>query len=113
MTFASIWKFGSQMQRVGPDTTAFGDRSMPFMLSLDAIWSKADDDVANIEWVRTLWRTMQPHSTGRSYLNFPGLGEGENLVRDALGAASFDRLLRVKRQYDPNNVFRLNQNIRE
>jgi FAD/FMN-containing dehydrogenase len=113
MTFASIWKFGGQMQRVDADATAFGDRSMPFMLSLDAIWSDAEEDTANIEWTRTLWQAMQPHSTGRSYLNFPGLGEGENLVRDALGAACFDRLLRVKRHYDPANVFRLNQNIRE
>ena len=113
MTFASIWKFGGRMQRISADATAFGDRSMPFMLSLDAIWSEAGEDAANIEWVRTLWRKMQPHSTGRSYLNFPGLGEGENLVRDALGAASFERLLKVKRRYDPNNVFRMNQNIRE
>ena len=39
MTFASIWKFGGAVQRVGANATAFGDRSMPFMLSLDAIWS--------------------------------------------------------------------------
>ena len=48
MTFASIWKFGGAVQRVAADATAFGDRSMPFMLSLDAIWSDAADDVANI-----------------------------------------------------------------
>ena len=112
MTFASIWKFGGQLQRIDADATAFGDRSMPFMLSLDAIWSRADEDKANIEWVRSLWQATRPHSTGRSYLNFPGLGEDENLVRDALGAKAYDRLLRVKQQYDPDNVFRMNQNIR-
>lgn len=113
MTFASIWKFGGQMQRIEPGATAFGDRSMPFMLSLDAIWSRADEDSANLEWARALWQAVQRYSTGRSYLNFPGLGEIENLVKDALGAAAFERLLRVKRQYDPDNVFRLNQNISE
>jgi len=111
MTFASIWKFGGQVQRVAADATAFGDRSMPYMLSLDAIWSKAADDDANIGWVRTVWQHMQRHSTGRLYLNFPGHGEGVDLVPDAFGSEAYGRLQRVKRRYDPNNIFRMNQNI--
>ena len=111
MTFASIWKFGGAMQRVGPDATAFGDRSAPFMLSLDAIWSDARDDAANIAWARNAWDHLQRHSTGRLYLNFPGLGEDQQLVKNALGEATFARLQQVKRQYDPRNLFRLNQNI--
>jgi FAD/FMN-containing dehydrogenase len=111
MTFASIWKFGGQVQRVAEDATAFGDRSMPYMLSLDAIWSKAADDDANINWVRSVWQDMQRHSTGRLYLNFPGHGEGADLVRDAFGAETYGRLQRVKRRYDPDNIFRMNQNI--
>jgi FAD/FMN-containing dehydrogenase len=111
MTFASIWKFGGAVQRVTKGATAFGDRSMPFMLSLDAIWSKPADDGANITWVRTLWDKMQRHSTGRLYLNFPGHGEGETLVRDAFGAETYAQLQKVKKTYDPQNVFRMNQNI--
>jgi FAD/FMN-containing dehydrogenase len=111
MSYASIWKFGGAVQRVKPDATAFGDRSMPFMLSLDAIWSKPTDDDANITWVRSMWVEMQRHSTGRMYLNFPGLGEGDTLVRDAFGADTYKRLQAVKRRYDPENLFRLNQNI--
>ena len=111
MSYASIWKFGGAVQRVKPDATAFGDRSMPFMLSLDAIWSKPADDDANIAWVRSMWVDMQRHSTGRMYLNFPGLGEGDTLVRDAFGADTYKRLQAVKRRYDPENLFRLNQNI--
>ena len=111
MTFASIWRFGGAVQRVASDATAFGDRSMPFMLSLDAIWSDAADDEANISWVRRFWQDMQRHSTGRMYLNFPGHGEGDSLVRDALGAEVYARLQRVKRKYDPGNLFRMNQNI--
>jgi FAD/FMN-containing dehydrogenase len=112
MTFASIWKFGGAMQRVAADATAFGDRSAPFMLSLDAIWSKPEGDAANMAWVRNFWTDMQPHSTGRMYLNFPGLGEGENLIRDAHGAETYARLQQIKRKFDPQNVFRLNQNIK-
>jgi FAD/FMN-containing dehydrogenase len=111
MTFASIWKFGGAVQRLAADATAFGDRSMPFMLSLDAIWTKPEDDAANIAWVRALWKDMQRHSTGRLYLNFPGHGEGEHLVRDAFGAETYARLQKVKRKYDPHNLFRMNQNI--
>jgi FAD/FMN-containing dehydrogenase len=81
------------------------------MLSLDAIWSKPADDDANIGWVRSMWTDMQRHSTGRMYLNFPGLGEGDTLVRDAFGADTYKRLQQVKRRYDPENLFRLNQNI--
>ena len=47
---------------------------------------------ANIEWVRDMWRDMQRHSTGRMYLNFPGLGEGDTLVRNAFGADADQRL---------------------
>ena len=111
MTFASIWKFGGAVQRVKAEATAFGDRSMPFMLSLDAIWSDAADDDKNINWVRKFWNEMQRHSTGRMYLNFPGLGEGKSLVRDAYGAEIYAKLQKIKQKYDPDNVFRMNQNI--
>ena len=111
MTFASIWKFGGAVQRVAAGATAFGDRSMPFMLSLDSIWSNAADDNANMAWTRSFWDDMQRHSTGRLYLNFPGHGEGETLVRDAFGEKSYKRLQEIKRKYDPNNLFRMNQNI--
>ena len=111
MTFASIWKFGGAVQGVAADATAFGDRSMHFMLSLDAIWSNASGDDANIGWVRNFWKDMQRHSTGRMYLNFPGHGEGTNLVRDAFGAEAYGRLQKVKRKYDPQNLFHMNQNI--
>jgi FAD/FMN-containing dehydrogenase len=111
MTFASIWKFAGAVQRVPAEETAFGDRSMPFMLSLDAIWTRPEDDEANIAWARSLWTRMQRHSTGRLYLNFPGHGEGETLVRDAFGAQTYERLQRIKGRYDPENLFRMNQNI--
>jgi FAD/FMN-containing dehydrogenase len=111
MTFASIWKFGGAVQRVAAEATAFGDRSMPFMLSLDAIWSSPADDGANIGWVRKFWDDMQHHSTGRLYLNFPGHGEGTDLVRNTFGEEAYGRLQKVKRKYDPQNLFRMNQNI--
>ncbi len=111
LTYASIWALGSAVQRVPAEATAFGDRSAPFMLSLDAIWSDTADDAANIDWVRTGWTGMQRYGTGRMYLNFPGHGEGDHLVREALGPETYGRLARVKRAYDPDNLFRMNQNV--
>jgi FAD/FMN-containing dehydrogenase len=112
MTFVSIWRFGGAVARVGPDATAFGDRSMPWMLSIDGIWSKSRDDALNIGWVRSFWSSMQRHGTGRVYLNFPGSSEeAEGLVQMTFGK-NYARLQEVKRQYDPANLFRMNQNIR-
>jgi FAD/FMN-containing dehydrogenase len=54
---------------------------------------------------------MQRYSTGRLYLNFPGHGEDADLVRDALGVEAYSRLAKIKHRYDPDNLFRLNQNI--
>jgi FAD/FMN-containing dehydrogenase len=112
-TLSSIWNFGGATARVAADATAFGDRSMPFMLSIDSIWRDAADDEANITWTRDFWRRMQPHSQhGRMYLNFPGQGEeGERLLRDSFGA-NYARLRDIKQKYDPDNVFRFNPNIR-
>jgi FAD/FMN-containing dehydrogenase len=82
------------------------------MLSIDAIWSDRRDDDVNVSWVRSFWSEMQRHSTGRFYLNFAGHGEDGDLVRQALGDATYARLQQVKRRYDPQNLFHLNQNIK-
>jgi len=111
-TLSSIWNFGGATARVPADATAFGDRSMPWMVSFDSIWSEAADDGPNIAWSRTMWDRLAPYAAGgRIYLNFPGLGEeGDMLIRRSFGA-NFERLAAVKRTYDPLNTFRHNQNI--
>jgi FAD/FMN-containing dehydrogenase len=112
-TLSSIWNFGGATARVPADATAFGDRSMPWMVSFDSIWSTEDDDEANVAWSRSFWERLARHAAGgRIYLNFAGLGEdSDDLVRRSFGD-NFDRLTAIKRAYDPGNVFRFNQNIR-
>lgn len=111
-TLSSIWNFGGATARVGSADTAFGDRSMPYMFSIDSIWSAPEKDAANIAWTRDFWQRMKPCSSGgRIYLNFPGLNEeGEDLVRRSYGG-NFAKLAAIKKKYDPDNVFRFNQNI--
>jgi FAD/FMN-containing dehydrogenase len=101
------------VSRVPADATAFGARDMGWMLSIDSIWEDAADDEENLDWSRAFWGDMKHHSNGRAYLNFAGLGEeGEDLVRTSYGASNYERLVALKRQYDPGNLFSFNQNIR-
>lgn len=112
LALASAWYFGRAVRDVPADATAFGDRSQPWLLSFDSIWSRPEDDAVNIGWGRTQWQRMRPHSNGRAYLNFlSGHDDTPQVMRDGVGAATYERLARVKRRYDPTNLFRMNQNI--
>jgi len=112
-TLSSIWNFGGATAQVAADATAFGDRSMPYMFSIDSVWSDTADDDANIDWTRSFWQRMRAHSYhGRMYLNFPGQGEeGEKMLEDTYGA-NYSRLREIKRKYDPDNRFCFNQNLK-
>jgi FAD/FMN-containing dehydrogenase len=95
----------------GPDDTAWSYR--------DALWSAVyagvDPDPANAEairrWCVDYWQEAHPYSMGGSYVNFMGAGERHDRVR-ATYRDHYDRLARVKRTYDPDNLFHANQNIR-
>jgi FAD/FMN-containing dehydrogenase len=106
-----VWQLGGAMTRVAPGDSAFGDRSSPFLIGIEANWENPADDDANIGWAGEVYRALEPFSTGGGYVNFPGLYEdNEKMVRDSFGA-NLDRLRQAKRRYDPTNLFRLNHNI--
>ena len=111
-SISSLWNFGGTTASVGTDETAFGDRSMGWMYSLDGVWANSADDKANIAWSRDGWSSASPFGDrDRVYLNFPGRGEeGENMVRASYGT-NYPRLVEIKTKYDPENRFRFNQNI--
>ncbi len=107
-----VWYQGGAMSRVGAGETAFGDRSAPILLGLEANWEDPRTDEANVAWVRDCFSDMQRFSDGSIYLNFPGfLEEGERLLRGAYGE-NYERLVALKNEYDPTNLFRVNQNIK-
>ena len=102
---------GGAYGRVPADATAFGDRSAPFMIGVEANWHEASADDANVAWGRRCIEAMAPYAAGGLYLNFPGfVEEGEALVRSALGPG-YELLQAVKRRYDPDDVFRTHQRI--
>jgi FAD/FMN-containing dehydrogenase len=107
-----VWYQGGAMARVGAQESAFGDRSAPILLGIEANWEEPEDDEANVEWARNVVSDMRRFSSGGAYLNFPGfMEEGQRLMRDAYGE-NYGRLAALKGAYDPANLFRLNQNIK-
>ncbi len=111
----NIPHFGNAVRRVKPDETAFATRTSPYMISIDANWTDpSDDGKRHIAWARDCWDRLQPHSTGAQYLSFSGFEEStnaENVVKSAYGT-NYDRLAQIKAKYDPDNIFRMNQNIK-
>jgi FAD/FMN-containing dehydrogenase len=111
-TLVIIRHVGGAVARVEAEATAFGDRSSEWMLSIDSTWDDPADDERNIGWTRAYWDDALRYSDGKTYFNFPGLfEEGQHAIRASYGRNA-DRLAQVKAGYDPDNLFRLNQNIR-
>ena len=104
-----IFQLGGAIARVGEDETAFSGRSAGHTININGIAETAADFDEQREWVRGLSAALEPHQAG-VYVNFL-MDEGEERVRDAYGAEKYERLRALKRKYDPDNFFRLNQNI--
>ncbi len=108
----ALWHLGGAMNQVDSMETALGERSAPYLFSLDTSWTDPADNESAIAWTRAAWAEMKPFSRGGAYLNFPGQGEeGEVLLRASYGSNNYDRLVELKTKFDPTNLFRLNQNI--
>jgi hypothetical protein len=100
---------GGAATRVGADETAFGDRSAPFILNLLANWSEPSADAANVAWIRGVFEKLRPAMKPGVYTNFMS-GDEQDRVPEAYHER-WDRIVAVKSHYDPNNFFRLNQNV--
>src|SRR5215203_6656594 len=109
LTAFPIWQMGGAVARVGEDETAFNGRNAGFTYNIGACTATAEGFDEEREWVRNFWSALEPHFTS-VYVNFL-MDEGEDRVRQAYGAQKYDRLKTLKRKYDPDNVFRINQNI--
>jgi FAD/FMN-containing dehydrogenase len=104
-----IDQFGGAVARIPNDATAFGHRDAQYDLIIAAIWSDEADQEEHVEWARDFWDAMQPFATDDVYVNYLS-DEGHERVRAAYGH-HYERLVDLKRKYDPENVFRNNQNI--
>lgn len=110
ITSIALWQMGGAVARVGESETAFNGRNAGFTFNINGNSETADGFEAEREWARTYWSALEPYHTS-AYVNFL-MDEGEERVRQAYGPEKYNRLKALKRKYDPDNLFRLNQNIK-
>ncbi len=96
--------------RIAPDAMAYGHRDAKFVLNVHGRWDEAKDDRKCIDWARDFFKASAPYASAGAYVNFMTAEESDR-VASAYGA-NYARLVEVKRKYDPDNVFHLNQNIK-
>jgi FAD/FMN-containing dehydrogenase len=102
---------GGAISRVPEDAMAFGQRHTQWNVHYLSMWSDPADSLANIEYTKTISAAMKPWAAGRVYLNFIG-DEGQERIESGFGPEKYARLQALKQQWDPDNLFRHNQNIR-
>jgi FAD/FMN-containing dehydrogenase len=111
MSYCIVFQLGGALGRVGEGETAFGQRDAAHNVNINAVWTGGDPEPErHVAWTRDYFAAMRPYARGRVYLNFLA-DEGPDRVREAYGAATYARLVDLKRAYDPDNLFHLNQNI--
>jgi FAD/FMN-containing dehydrogenase len=101
---------GAQAGRPAPQETAYPHRDALYVMNVHTRWETQDEDSRCIAWAREFFTASAPYATGSVYVNFLTQDEGER-VADAYGE-NYRRLAQIKMKYDPDNVFRNNQNIR-
>jgi len=105
-----IYPINGACHEVGPGDTAFGHRDASFATAIAGMWPDPAENEKNTRWVRDYYDATTPHSEVGGYINFAA---ADDQVRaPANYGANYERLVSVKRKYDPGNLFHLNQNIR-
>ena len=104
-----LYSINGAVQRVSPDATAFAYRDATFATVVAGMWPDPAQNEDNIRWVREYHEALAPHSEEGGYVNFMS-GDDQDRIR-ASYRGNYDRLVEIKRKYDPGNLFRVNQNI--
>ena len=107
-----VMHLGGAAARIPEDSTAVGSRRAEFVFNVQGAWEDAAEDQRHVAWVRDFWSAMRRFSSGGTYVNFLTEDAEEERVRAAYGPDLYARLARIKARYDPDNLFRANQNIR-
>jgi FAD/FMN-containing dehydrogenase len=111
-THVIIEQMGGAVSRIREDDTAVSNRDARYNAAIIGMWAEPAEDERTIGWVRRLWESLRPFTSGGVYVNYQMADEGEDRLRAAYGPEKYERLVALKDKYDPTNLFRLNQNIR-
>jgi hypothetical protein len=109
MRIAQIRVLGGAAARVPNDATAYAHRDAPIMANVVAFYTSPEDRIVRDRWAADFAAALRPRPNA-AYVNFMG-NEGEARIRDAYPGPTWERLAAAKRRYDPDNLFRINQNI--
>jgi FAD/FMN-containing dehydrogenase len=110
MTAIIFEHFHGAVTRIGPTETAVPHREEGWNLLLPSEWMDPVDTAANIAWTKDTLAAVSEHLVARRWLNYLADDDADDAIRAAYGQ-NYDRLVEVKRRYDPGNVFHLNHNI--
>ena len=102
--------FGGAVARVPEGETAYAERQAPYIMNILGMSSESEGFEEHVDWATRLYGDVEPSLTGGAYINFLS-AEGEQRVQAAYGPERFARLQALKDQFDPGNLFHLNQNI--
>jgi len=105
-----LFPLDGALKRLPEEHSPVGNRDAAWVLNIAASWEEAEDDKKNIEWTREAWRDIRHFSTGGTYINFLTEEEGDKRIHAAYGN-NYERLVEVKTNWDPENMFRMNKNI--
>jgi FAD/FMN-containing dehydrogenase len=110
-TCMHMYPINGAVHRVGPHETAFNHRDVKYAINIVGVGRTADELTPIRQWVREYFAALEPNSTGAGYVNFMMGDEDDKALRATFGD-NYDRLVEVKDDYDPHNLFRVNHNIR-
>jgi hypothetical protein len=106
-----IFRHGGAVSRISEDATAFSHRETAYLAHPIAGWEDPADTDRYLDWIGRFSTALQPYTTGGVYLNLEG-DEGEDKVRPNYSVEKYAKLAALKAKWDPENLFRLNQNIK-
>lgn len=110
MAGAQLRVLGGAMARVPVDATAFAHRKSRIQINLFSLYTEAKDEAVHERWIGRMGRDLEQGDHG-AYVNFLTRADGPERVRAAYPGPTWDRLVEIKRRYDPKNLFQRNQNI--
>jgi FAD/FMN-containing dehydrogenase len=109
MSVTQLRVLGGAVSRIPADATAYAHRDRRIMVNVAAMYQRPEERDTHVDWTAAFAAVLQRGGTG-AYVNFLGT-DGADRIREAYPGSTWDRLVAVKRRYDPTNLFRLNHNI--
>ena len=109
-SYIIMFQMGGAVAQRPVGDTAFAGRDAAFAVNINGAWEPEQPAPPQKQWARAVWDDLRPHASGTAYVNFLDDEAGDR-VRVTYGPTVYARLAQLKRRYDPDNVFKMNQNI--